>query len=73
MKNNLQTIRKKSGLSQSQLGKQSDVSFRVIQNYEQGKNDINKASGETLYKLATALKCSIEDLLQLENINTPSN
>jgi len=55
--------RKLNGLSQSQLAKLSGVSVRAIQDYEQGKNDINKSAGETLYKLATACGCAIEDLL----------
>ncbi|HIT89240.1 MAG TPA: helix-turn-helix transcriptional regulator [Candidatus Merdenecus merdavium] len=69
--NHLKEIRLKQGLSQSQLVKQSNVSLTVITKYEQGQRNINKASGETLYKLATALKCSMEDLLQLENMDTP--
>lgn len=64
--NNLKEIRSKRGFSQSQLSKHSNVSIRTIQKYEQGSLDINKANGETLYKLATALDCRMEDLLQLD-------
>ena len=33
--------------------------------YEQRKNDIDKAQGQILYKLAVTLGCSIEDLLEM--------
>ena len=61
---NLKKIRQANGLSQSELAKKSDVELRSIQMYEQRRNDINKAQGETLYKLANALGCNIEDLLE---------
>ncbi len=59
----LRICRKKRGLSQSDLSKLSDVSLRSIKAYEQGKLDISKASYETLYKLAKALCCSVENLV----------
>lgn len=61
---NLKKIRQASGLSQSELAKKADVELRSIQMYEQRRNDINKAQGETLYKLANSLGCNIEDLLE---------
>ena len=42
----------------------SHVNIRSIKAYEQGYRDINKASGDTLKKLASTLHCSIEDLLE---------
>ena len=53
-------------LTQYQLANISGVSIRMIQHYEQREKDINKASAITLHKLATALHCSIEDLLEFE-------
>ena len=61
---NLKKIRQDNGLSQSELAKKAGVELRSIQMYEQRRNDINKAQGETLYKLANALGCNIEDLLE---------
>lgn len=61
----LKRIREAAGLSQSELAKTSGVSLRSIQMYEQKKNDIDKAQGQILYKLAVTLGCSIEDLLEL--------
>lgn len=60
----LKTIREAAGFSQSELAKVSGVSKRSIQMYEQRKNDIDKAQGQILYKLAVTLGCSIEDLLE---------
>lgn len=62
----LQTIRKSKGLSQSQLANASGVNLRTLQDYEQGSKDINKVAGITLYKLAQALECNVEDLLEKE-------
>ena len=60
----LKTIRENRGLSQSQLAECSGVSLRSIQMYEQRVNDIDKAQGQALYKLARVLGCYIEDLLE---------
>lgn len=62
----LKKIRINKGISQSDLANQSGVSLRTIQEYEQGRKSLNKASGETLYKLAKALNCNIEDLLNID-------
>lgn len=56
-----QTLR----LTQKTLSERSGVNLRMIQHYEQGVKDINKAQSITLYKLAKALKCDMEDLLDL--------
>jgi len=61
---NLKRIRSSYGCSQSELAKRSGVSLRSIQMYEQQNKDINKASAETLYRLAKFLGCTIEDLIE---------
>lgn len=61
---NLKTLRLASGLTQRELSLLANVDLRSIQMYEQGRNDINKAQGETLHNLAKALGCQIEDLLE---------
>ena len=63
----LKRIREARGLSQSELAKLSGVSLRSIQMYEQRGNDIDKAQGQTLYKLSVVLGCQIEDLLENPN------
>lgn len=61
---NLKRLRTEAGLSQSKLAEASGVNVRMIQHYEQGEKDINRAEGMRLYKLAQALGCTIEDLLE---------
>jgi DNA-binding transcriptional regulator YiaG len=60
----LKMIRKKRKLKQEELAVLSGVNVRSIRAYEQGKNDITKAQGDTLQMLAKALDCTIEELLQ---------
>ena len=60
---NLKQFRIAAGLSQSQLAATSGVSVRMIQHYEQGTKDINKAEALKIYKLAQALGCNMEDLI----------
>lgn len=61
---NLKRIREGLGLSQNKLATLSGVSNRMIQHYEQGVKDINKAQVGTVYKLAKALGVNIEDLIE---------
>ncbi|MEG2323441.1 MAG: helix-turn-helix transcriptional regulator [Anaerovoracaceae bacterium] len=64
--NKLKELRETRKLSRSQLAEKSGVNVRTIEAYEQGLKDINKAQGITLYKLANALGCKIEELLILD-------
>ena len=68
---NLKRIRSTSGMSQSQLAQASGVALRMIQAYEQGTKDINRAEGLSIYHLAQALSCTVEDLLELEAAEPP--
>lgn len=61
----LQALRKNSGYSQSELSERSGINKRMIQQYEIGAKNINKAAGTTLLALARALGCEIEDLLEI--------
>jgi transcriptional regulator with XRE-family HTH domain len=54
------------GLSQSELARASGTGLKSIQAYEQRVNSLNKASGQTLGRLASVLDCSIESLLEFE-------
>lgn len=62
---NLKRIRQARGFTQKQLAEQSGVTLRMIQLYEQRKNDINKASVEVVINLARALGCKVEDLIEI--------
>ena len=61
---NLKRIRSVYGCSQSELAEKSGVSLRSIQMYEQRNKDINKASVDTVFRLAKALGCTMEDLIE---------
>lgn len=60
----LKGLRVASGYTQEQLARVTGVNVRNIQMYEQRNNNINHASGITLYRLAQALNCKMEDLLE---------
>ncbi|MCQ2511634.1 MAG: helix-turn-helix transcriptional regulator [Lachnospiraceae bacterium] len=61
---NLRRIRLAYGCSQKELARLSGVSLRSIQMYEQRNKDINHAQAASVYRLAKALGCQIEDLLE---------
>lgn len=60
----LKQIREASDMSQSELAKATGISVRVIQNYEQGTRPINGARVITVKRIADALGCQIEDLIE---------
>lgn len=61
---NLKRIRTAYGLTQAELSRRSGVSLRSIQMYEQRNKNINKASADTMYRLAKVLGCTMEDLIE---------
>ena len=61
--NKLKILRNNKNMTQEALAILSGVPIRNIRAYEQGTNDLAKASGETLYYISKALDCTIEDLL----------
>lgn len=61
---NLQQKRKDARMTQRELAAGAGVSVRTLQHYEQGALNINKAAGAMLYRLAQALDCAMEDLLE---------
>ena len=61
----LQRMRRIVGYSQRLLAEKSGVSLRMIQQYEQGARDINKATGTNLLALARTLGCRMEDLMEM--------
>ena len=61
---NLKRIRTAYGFTQAELAERSGVSLRSIQMYEQRNKNISKASADTMYSLAKALGCTMEDLIE---------
>ena len=71
--NKLQELRKKQGLSQSELAKKTNIKLRTIQDYElytinSNRNSIDNARLDKLIPLALALNCKISDLLENEEL-----
>jgi len=60
---NLQRIRKARGMTQGRLAEASGAALRMIQLYEQRRQDINKAQVATIARIARVLDCEVEDLL----------
>lgn len=65
----LQKRRIDKKLSRRKLAELTNISYRTIQDYEQGHKALSCAKGITLYKLAIALDCTIEDLIEDEIIS----
>ena len=62
--NNLKKMRHMRNMAQSKLAKEAKVSLRMIQHYEQGVKNINNAKVTTVVRLAKALNCNVEDILE---------
>ena len=59
----LARLRAYAGMTQKMLAEKSGVSVRMIASYEQGAKELSKASAETVFRLANALHCEMEDLV----------
>lgn len=59
----LKEMRKKSGMSQSQLAEKSGIYIRTLQSYEQGRMDFDHARVDKIISAAIALNCNLSDLI----------
>ncbi len=60
---NLKTLRELKGISRKELADQTGLSYRSIQDYEQGHKDLGAAKARTVLRMAQVLDCSVEDLI----------
>lgn len=60
---NLKTLRELKGISRKELAEQTGLSYRSIQDYEQGHKDLGAAKARTVLRMAQVLDCSVEDLI----------
>ena len=60
----LKRFRTAYGYTQAALAQKAGIRLRSIQMYEQRNKDINKASADTLYRIAKTLGCRMEDLME---------
>lgn len=58
----LKNLRKKCGLTQEELSRESEVSLNTIRAYERKSKDLNKASFEIIMRLVKTLKCDVSEL-----------
>ena len=65
----LKLARIRAGISQQELSDRSGVPVKSIGNLEQLRRDINRCRVDIVFRLAQALDCSMEDLLDLENVS----
>lgn len=66
--NKLKEIREQKGLLQKELAELSGVKLVTVQKLDGGFNNVNKAQGETLYKLAKVLGVDMEDLIDVDGL-----
>lgn len=59
----LKQTRESREISQATLSEASGISVRMIQNYEQGRNDLNGAKLSTLLKICNALDCDLSAII----------
>lgn len=65
----LKLARIRAGISQQVLSDRSGVPVKSIGNLEQLRRDINRCRVDIVFRLAQALDCSMEDLLDLEKVS----
>lgn len=61
----LKQRRTEAGLTQKELADKTELSLRTLQHYEQGTKDLTTAAAITVWKIAKALNCTIEDLIDI--------
>lgn len=66
----LKEIRKNKNLSQKELAEKAGVSLKALQAYEQNFRPLGRASALDVYEIAKALETTIEDLLEVEKLQT---
>ena len=59
----LESARRAAGFTRKKLSEISGVNCRTIEAYEQGKNNLNMASAETVRILARALNVPMEKIM----------
>ena len=64
----LKLMRIQKGMKQAELSERSGIPLKCIGNYEQLRRDINHARVDIVYRLAAALGCNMEELLDTETL-----
>lgn len=64
MTKKLKEMRQTKGLSQSQLAEKAKMNVRTLQHYEQGSKVFDHARIDTILRVALALNCKMEDIIE---------
>ena len=62
----IKAARQNYGYSQRELAEAAGINKRTLQEYENKRRDINKAGANILLRLARALSCNIEDIMEFD-------
>lgn len=65
----LKIARIRAGISQKELSDRSGVPVKSIGNLEQLRRDINHCRVDIVFRIAQALDCSMEDILDVDKIS----
>lgn len=68
MKNNLKALREKNKMTQEELATLTNISIRTLQDYEQNRKDLYKASINTLLKLSWTLNTPIKNIIDTKSL-----
>ena len=66
--NNLKKHRQRAGMTQPELAAVVGISHRTLQDYEQDRKPLEKAAAITVLRMAKALGCTVEDLIEWEDL-----
>lgn len=55
--------RESKGMTQKVLAEIAGIDIKTVQDFESGRKDINRAAAATVKKMAQALDCSMEELI----------
>ena len=64
--NNLKKHRQQAGMTQPELAAAVGISHRTLQDYEQDRKPLEKAAAITVLRMAKALGCTVEDLIETD-------
>lgn len=66
---NITYLRQLQGMTRKELAEKTKMSKRSLEKYEMGENNIQTASANTVYNIADALKCRMEDIMGKERLS----
>lgn len=62
----LRWVRQRQGFTMQRLSETSGVNLRLLKAYEYGERDFNRARVDIVYRIATALGVSVEEIIDVK-------